>query len=260
MAKGLFSHPLILTSPYASGDRVKVAQKALKDKGYYVGAIDGQFGPKSVEATKRAKYWLGYSNKSISGAFGQHLYDLLIGKRRPNLAMKVRIKHREEKKKKNILTGGLYKKALTLATHYIGVKENPVDSNLQEFGAWYGINGVPWCAIFQSFILTHCGRPFHYSYVPFVVADARAGKNGMRVITYSEIAAAHKAGHPVLACYDWNKDGTADHIGMVDSIIDSATFYAVEGNTGDENLSNGGEVMRAKRYLSDVQVFVLVYN
>jgi len=42
-------------------------------------------------------------------------------------------------------------KALAEALRYIGAKEYPAGSNKTVFGQWYGVNGVPWCAIFVSY-------------------------------------------------------------------------------------------------------------
>lgn len=149
------------------------------------------------------------------------------------------------------------KRVLALACHFIGVKERPAGSNIQIFGKWYGEDGVPWCAIFVSYVLSHCGRPFRYAYVPAIVADARAGKNGLRTIPFMGVAVALRQGKTVLACFDWNHDGTADHVGFVQSVAGSF-IHTVEGNTGDSNWSDGGEVLRETRSSSLVQAFVEV--
>jgi hypothetical protein len=166
------------------------------------------------------------------------------------LRLRVRVRHPKPK-------AGLSKRALALATHYIGTKEYPAGSNVTLFGKWYGEVGVPWCAIFVSYVLSHVGRPFKYAYVPAIVADARAGKNGLRVIPATAVNAALAAGHPVLVCYDWTRDGTADHVGFAKQVV-GGYVHAVEGNTGDANWSNGGEVLAETRPLSLVQAFVEV--
>lgn len=262
-----YKNPLGLTSPLTHGDRVKEAQKLLAGQGpvlkrkCYTGAIDGQYGEHTAHATKSAKYWLGYPRKKISKKFGENLYEYLIGKKKLSLYMRWLRRHRIKLEKKHQQTGGLYKRAITLASHYIGVKESPYGSNRQEFGAWYGMNGVPWCAIFVSFILSHVGHNFRYSYVPAIVYDARLSRNSMHVLPYSDVAHAISVGHAVLACYDWNHDGTADHVEFVER-VEGAYFSAVGGNTAPPggNQSNGGEVCRNTRYPSEVQAFVVVYG
>jgi len=148
-------------------------------------------------------------------------------------------------------------RALDLAAHFVGLKEHPAGSNIQMFGKWYGENGVPWCAIFISYVLSHVGRPFKYAFVPAIVADARAAKNGLRPLTKDRVNAAIAAGHPVLACYDWNHDGQADHVEFVSSVT-GATVHAIGGNTGPADWSNGGEVAREARPISYVEQFVEV--
>lgn len=149
------------------------------------------------------------------------------------------------------------KRALALAGHFVGLKEYPAGSNMQLFGKWFGMNGVPWCAIFVSYVLSHVGRRFHYSYVPQIVADAHMGVGGLRTIPFHSVAAALKAGKTVLACFDWTHDGTADHVGFVTGVAGSF-IHTIEGNTGDTNWSNGGEVLRETRASSLVQAFVEV--
>jgi hypothetical protein len=91
-----------------------------------------------------------------------------------------------------------------------------------------------------------------YAYVPFVVNDAHAGRNGMHLTT-----------EPIkgdLVTFDWNHDGVADHMGVFVHWVDrgKGVFATVEGNTSLTNNSNGGEVMQRERNLSDVQVFIRV--
>lgn len=158
----------------------------------------------------------------------------------------------------------LGKRALKLAASQIGTHEIGTTNDVK-FNTWYygkRVSGLPysWCATFVSWVLTHIGLTFKYAYVPYVVNDARAKKNGLSTILFGQVPAALKAGQVVLACYDWpgESKGLADHIGIVEKVLSSTTFQAIEGNTSLANQSNGGEVMRRVRSTSDVQVFVLV--
>jgi len=154
-------------------------------------------------------------------------------------------------------------KALALAAAKIGVKESPPNSNHTAFGVWFGMDHEPWCAIFVSWVLSHVGRPFRYSYVPSIVADAKLKKDGLSIIPFRWVGNALKEGHVVLACYDWpgESPGIADHVGFVEKVLSNSSFQAIEGNTTPSdggNQSNGGEVCRKVRNVSDVQAFVLV--
>jgi hypothetical protein len=158
------------------------------------------------------------------------------------------------------------------AATQLGVKESPAGSNHVKFGIWYGIVGA-WCAMFVSWVhvMAKVGKTFakgsRYAYVPYIVADARAGRNGLR------LSSGPRSG--VIACYDWDHNGVADHTGICADAADlakfcsreygsavnrfghptSAQFWAIEGNTAVGNDSNGGEVMIRLRNRSDVQAF-----
>jgi hypothetical protein len=134
---------------------------------------------------------------------------------------------------------------LARAQTQIGVHESPFRSNRQKYGAWYGFDGVPWCAIFA----TWCDQtgPFpspafergrRYSYVPDIVSAARRGIAGLYQTSTPEPGD--------LVCYDWARDGTFDHVGIFEGGT-ALRWSAIEGNTGTIDFSNGGEVMRTNR-------------
>jgi hypothetical protein len=147
--------------------------------------------------------------------------------------------------------------ALDKARSFTGYVESPPGSNGNMFGAWYGMNFEPWCAMFVSYCYEHvaAGSPSFgagraYSYCPYVVADARERRNGLAVTS-----------DPIpgdLVVYDWHGDGVFDHIGIFES-GDPFDFDAIEGNTSTSNNSNGGQVMRRTRTQYDAAiVFVRV--
>jgi hypothetical protein len=57
-----------------------------------------------------------------------------------------------------------------------------------------------------------------------------------------------------IAIYNWD-GGLPDHIGIVESFLTDGTFTCIEGNTSIGNDSNGGQVMRRKRHLNQVNGF-----
>jgi hypothetical protein len=125
--------------------------------------------------------------------------------------------------------------------------ESPANTNRQKYGVWYGMNGVPWCAIFCTWCdqtstnpSTALRRGSKYSYVPDIVWAAQRGLAGL-VITSTP-----RPGD--LVCFDWNRDYVFDHVGIVEQGLDSrGNFKTVEGNTGAGNWSNGGQVLRCNR-------------
>jgi hypothetical protein len=91
-----------------------------------------------------------------------------------------------------------------------------------------------------------------YAYVPYVVGDARDARNGLKT-TDDPIPGD-------LVCYDWERNGEYDHIGIFEKwVMGASDFQAIEGNTSTSNNSNGGEVMRRSRNASQQgTVFVRV--
>lgn len=140
--------------------------------------------------------------------------------------------------------------ALAKAKTQIGVKESPPDSNQVKYCDWYGMVG-PWCAMFATWCFELGAddvgkdspsfvRGSRYAYVPYIVADARAGRYGLRTTDDPEPGD--------LVCYDWSFDGEYDHIGIFERwTYERTEFNAVEGNTSTSNDSNGGQVMRRDR-------------
>lgn len=135
---------------------------------------------------------------------------------------------------------------LAKAKSYLGVKESPAGSNKTDFGAWYGMNGQPWCAIFVTYCDQLGGNPTpsfsrgtRYAYVPYILNDARNGANGLTGTNNPEPGD--------LVIYDWEDNSEPDHIGVFESWIDASRFNAIEGNTSIDNNSDGGQVMRRTR-------------
>lgn len=239
---------LKLTSPNMTGPDVKNAQKALKK--FYTGKVDGIYGEKSALATKQAKYSFGYAEKNIDSTYDATLVKYLNGSLKPSLIMQQRIKSRGKQRE-------IGYRAMDIALQFIGVSEDPPKSNICIFSNWYGMNG-PWCAMFVTYNFVKAGskafkRGEKYAYCPYVLADAKAQRNHLTVVSAKDT----RPGDIVL--YDWDKDGVADHIGIVTFPPSKGnTFTAVEGNTSGTNPSDGGMVAQMSRNTKDVIAFVRV--
>ena len=177
-----------LTSPLMRGDEVKTVQRTLAGankfkENYRPGTVDGKFGTQTASACYRAKWALGYPKSQLQRTYGPTLHNYLKGTTPLPDAYKRR---RADRKKSAASITSLGQKALTRAKTKIGVTESPFGSNRQEFGVWYGFNGVPWCAIFMTWCFVGVGskafiRGSRYSYVGAIVANARAGGRGLMV-------------------------------------------------------------------------------
>lgn len=251
MTTGTLKRRLHLTTPLMHGTDVKMLQARLQRHGFLKDGTDGEYGILTAQAVHRAKFWLGYTTPDQSA--GALLLDYLNG-REPTAAMKRRAAARKRARK----AIPMRVRALQNLIRHLGEKEHPAGSNRVPWASeWYGITG-PWCAMAATRVYVDAGskafvRGKRYAYVPFIVADARAGRNNLTVTNHPEPGD--------LVCYDWEHNGVADHVGLFESWIAGAEgieFHAIEGNTAVGNDSNGGEVMRRNRRRSLVQAFVHV--
>ena len=148
----------------------------------------------------------------------------------------------------------------------LGVKEHPAGSNrgprVDQYTATTGTPGQPWCAAFQNWLRAqvtgHGFQGINAAYVPSYVQAAKAGRNGLSLVAARDVQPGD------LVCFDWEHDGTADHIGIVEVPPGArgsgglTAFVSIEGNTAVGNDSNGGEVMRRNRSLSQVAAFIRI--
>jgi len=139
------------------------------------------------------------------------------------------------------------RRALAEALRHVGVREAPPGSNHTMFGRWFGVDGVPWCAIFASYcygvgagvVLCRGWRgagvgPRGVAYVPTLAAWLKATGRWVEEPRPGD-----------LAIFDWD-GGLPDHVGLVIRAVGDE-LHTVEGNTAVGNDSDGGEVMRRRR-------------
>src|SRR4029077_15122973 len=115
----------------------------------------------------------------------------------------------------------------------------------------------PWCAMFATYCFEveadgspSFARGSRHAYVAYIVSDGARAENGLA------LTSSPQPGD--LVCYDWDRDGTFDHVGIFEAGTPSS-FRAIEGNTSTSNNSNGGEVMRREPSSSHASiVFVRV--
>lgn len=135
---------------------------------------------------------------------------------------------------------------LALARQEIGTSERPAGSgnvkyNTAYYGRAVGGRGYAWCAVFLWWLFQRAGLSRLYydggrtAYVPALLAWAE--RKGWTV----------KQPRPGdLICFDFNGNGTADHIGICEH-WDGACVTTIDGNTGAASQANGGCVMRRCR-------------
>lgn len=148
-------------------------------------------------------------------------------------------------------------KLLDIAEKEIGVTEVPPNSNKTKYGKWFGLDGLPWCGIFVSWVFHKAGQPlpkigFEKGFASCQLAVNYFTKKGMVV------------SDPLpgdLVFYDFNVDKRYDHVGIVYRVLHGVNrIETIEGNTSFINERNGGKVMTRIRLISAETLFVRVTN
>ena len=139
-------------------------------------------------------------------------------------------------------------KIIDIATHEIGTKEWPADSNKVKYNDWfYGSKEYPltaaWCGTFVSWCYYQAGIPLHK--IDFLRGYASCPYAVNHVSIWGKIVTVPQPGDVVF--FDWNGDGKFDHTGLFVKDNGKGLFQTIEGNTGFGNDSNGGCVMSRER-------------
>jgi Putative peptidoglycan binding domain/CHAP domain len=229
---------LLVTSPLLAGPDVLALQRRLVALGLDPGSLDAKYGP----ATERAVRVFQGSVAVVS--------DGIVGPRTRAALAAARPQPAE-------MGSAIGRRALREASRWVGTREDPAGSNRTPFGVWFGLDGVPWCNIFVSYCFAIGGgytiargfrsagcTPRGCAYVPSTEAWLRA--TGMWLGRVTPLPGD-------VAIYNWD-GGAPDHIGIVES-AGGTSFTAIEGNTAVGADANGGEVMRRRRNLGEVDGF-----
>lgn len=139
------------------------------------------------------------------------------------------------------------------ALSQVGYRESPPGSNKTKYGKAYGLNGQPWCAIFiwadfnanKANALYYGGKKT--AYCPELWRYYKAHKQAFKDIK--------KAKPGDLVFFDWNGNGTPEHVGIVYKNPGGGYIKTVEGNTSTSSNDNGGRVMKRKRHKSVILGF-----
>lgn len=140
------------------------------------------------------------------------------------------------------------KQTIKIAKSYIGVKENPPNSNNVEFNTWYYGKSVagtayPWCMAYVMFVFNEAKVK-----LPLKTASCTALMNAAK---QADMWATSNFRPGDIAIFDFTgKQKTAKHCGIVEDIIPDYGIVAIEGNTSSTDAGsqdNGGMVCRKKR-------------
>lgn len=249
---------LLLTSPAMRGQDVVELERAINALGSldfnHRVAVDGIFGPVLHHMVAVAAFHLGLGH--YEATTGVQHYILHPHLRNP-AQLALAAERRRKREHLSAITGGQagVAAALAYAAHFVGVAEDPAGSNwgTPQPAGWEEHchvrrdsegRGVSWCGAAARAFAEAGGAHLtdRMLFVPFVVADAHSHTAGFEAWIPN-----HAQARPGdLPCYDWNGDGTADHIGIARTFF-ADHLEAFEGNTSGTNPSDGGQVALMKR-------------
>ena len=133
---------------------------------------------------------------------------------------------------------------LDIAAAELGYRETPAGSNRTKFGAWYGLDGQPWCMMFIQWVFRQA-KAEHL--LPMKTASCTALMQAAK-IAGQWVMDGFRPGDVVL--YDFSgKRQQPQHCGLLEA-VQGEFVVTIEGNTGVGNEANGGAVMRRKRNVS----------
>ena len=147
---------------------------------------------------------------------------------------------------------------IKIAKSYVGTKESPAYSNNVIFNThYYGheVSGgnYSWCVVFVWDIFRMAGASNLF-------CDGRktAWVDTVRDWAKSKglVVSKDNGRHGDLAIFDWNHNGSGDHIGFIDAKNADGSYQTCEGNTSGDNNSNGGEVQIRTRYPSEIMMII----
>ena len=130
---------------------------------------------------------------------------------------------------------------LRVARGELGYKESPAGSNKTKYGAWFGLNGQPWCMMFVQWCFRQAGAQ---DLLPALTASCGALMRAAQA-RGQWITGGYQPGDVVIYDFPGNNVKT-DHCGIVVTPLTTGV-RAIEGNTAVGDDSNGGEVMERTR-------------
>jgi hypothetical protein len=110
--------------------------------------------------------------------------------------------------------------------------EGDCDSPITTFGEWFGVQ-TQWCAEFVSWCLAQAN-------VPSLGRFAHGEDYCPAWVSNFKDACRFKLSSPQpgdVVFYNWNLDGVADHVGLVESVGADGSITTIEGNTDDPTLA-----------------------
>lgn len=144
---------------------------------------------------------------------------------------------------------------IELAEKQVGIKDNPIGSCNNKFNtAYYGgkVDNplLAWCVVFIWWLFKELNASAQFY-------DGKKTASVPAVYSYykqkGRLVETAEPGD--LVFYDFNKNGTPDHIGIVVEAKENGSVVAIEGNTSSTNQANGGTVQKKTRTKAQILAF-----
>lgn len=137
---------------------------------------------------------------------------------------------------------------LRVARSQLNYQESPRGSNRTKYGAAFGLNNQPWCAMFVWWVFRECGVNLksysdNVAYTPNFADD---------LLRHGWSVDKHTARPGDIVFFNFpDKVRRIQHVGIVVQ-NNGGSLVTIEGNTSGGNNSNGGKVMQRNRAMSVV--------
>jgi hypothetical protein len=248
---------LTLTSPFARGADVERAQRALGVPD------DGEYGPVTASAVAEWKRSSGYPDRELDNVLRPVDMRRLLGREPLPPGFARRAKRRAAQAAQGGSGVGARAAAEMETWARAGFRERPTGSNrvpqLVKLGRRlgvaddYALMGLPWCG-YAAFLAglavggasARAGlieRQFNPRLCTDILAQAEAGKFGLRVVPLAEVARGD------LVLVDNSGPDRVDHVGRLLERPTNGRLLTVDGNSGDR-------VATTTRDLSSIRAFV----
>ena len=138
---------------------------------------------------------------------------------------------------------------LKIAARELGNTESPSGSNRTKYGAWYGLDGNPWCMMFVQWCFDQAGQP-----LPHRTASCSNMLSWYQKHHPEQVVSVPKPRDIIIYSFG--------HTGIVESVT-ANTVTAIEGNTSAGEAgsqSNGGGVFRRKRSRTLVTAYIRAFD
>jgi len=263
---------LHLVSPLVRGADVRALQERLnaelahRQLSWRQVAVDGQFGPRTLHACAFLGWVLGFSSRrlrEITGSeprLGERAQRVLRDPRRRAPVERARERARRPKVRalrRSHVDGpaaavDYIREMAAKGVHEIG--DTNTGELVDRWQSYFGLHAQPWCGCFAGYAAKAVGdspATTWFPYGPSIIADARAGRNGVREVSFEDA----KPGDILVL---WS----GDHIATAMARPSATTIATGEGNTSPndrDSQADGGCVALKTRSRSDVSCVARIY-